>query len=100
MSSDNPVLVSSVRWAEKRYLWACHLYYTSEKSPVSDEDHDATERQLELNRDLWSDYFKKHIVDPKKPLKTQAHAIKINKEEQENAELWALYVEFVAEHCK
>ena len=27
MSSDNPYLVSSVRWAEKRYLWACHLYY-------------------------------------------------------------------------
>ena len=101
MSSDNPYLVSSVRWAEKRYLWACHLYYNDGWSPVTDDDHDATERQLDLNRDLWSDYFKSHVEDPKKPLKPQAHALKpLSDQEKENAIIWAGYVEFVREHCK
>lgn len=100
MSSDNPALVSSVRWAEKRYLWACHLYYKEDGPPISDDDHDATERQLELNRDLWSGYFKKHFADPDKPLKPQAHAVTLDEKEIDNAYLWAGYVEFVKENCK
>lgn len=101
MSSDNPALVSSVRFAEKRYLWACHLYYNEGWSPVTDEDHDATERQLDLCRDLWSDYFKSHVEEPNKPLKTQAHALKpLSDQEKENAHMWAAYVEFLKEHCK
>lgn len=99
--ADNPALVSSVRWAEKRYLWACYLYYNEGWTPVDDDDHDATERQLELTREMWSDYFKSHIENPDKPLKPQAHAIKmISEEEKQNALMWASYVEFLKEQCK
>lgn len=100
MSNENPILVSSVRWAEKRYLWACYLYYNADSSPVSDDDHDATERQLELNRDTWSDYFKSHLDDPSKSLKPQAHAIALSEDEIANAFTWADYVKFVREQCK
>jgi hypothetical protein len=100
MANDNPALVSSVRWAEKRYLWACYLYYHGEQSPVDDTEHDATERQLELTRDLWSDYFKSKLVDPSKQLKTQAHAITLTEEEIGDACMWSMYVEFLRKHCK
>ena len=101
MSNDNFALLASVRFAEKRYLWACHLYYNEGWSPVTDEDHDATERQLDLCRDMWSDYFKSHVEEPNKTLKTQAHALKeLSEEEKQNALMWAGYVEFLKEHCK
>lgn len=103
MANDNPALVSSVRWGEKRYLWACYLYYhggDTLQSPESDESHDATERQLELTRDLWSDYFKSKLPDPAKKLKTQAHAIMLTEEEVEDAVMWTQYVEFLRKHCK
>lgn len=99
-ATADEIRASSVRFAEMCYLWASHLYYVGAGSPVSDDDHDATERMLELSRSEWSDYFKSHLAEPSRPLKTQAHAIRLSEEEIDNAHLWAGYVEFVRHHCQ
>jgi len=93
----HPVFVNQVRLYEKIYLWSGYLYYAGEGSPESDTDYDAVERSLELNRELWSDWFKSHLPEPDKPLKTQAHAINLAPIEKANAGKWKQYVEFMRE---
>lgn len=70
------------------FLWANHIYYHSDiESPIPDDVYDAIVRSLEENYDQLPKWFTDSV--PKGKIKSMAHAITLEPEEQMESVAWA-----------